>query len=96
MLAADLVARPDGANWGGFTAAGGWGPAWQNLPAHKNAGSATPPGANEVFIDGSARWVKAKEGMYFIHSWSVGRELYFHQEDLGALGPFRAGLKKVP
>ena len=55
-----------------------------------------PSGANEVFIDGSARWIKAKGIMMFIHSWAVGRELYFYQEDLGALGPQRASLKKVP
>jgi prepilin-type N-terminal cleavage/methylation domain-containing protein len=95
MLAADLVARPDGANWSGFTAPT-WGPAWLYLPAHKNPGSSVPAGANEVFIDGSARWVKAKGTMMFIHSWSVGRELYFYQEDLGALEPYRAALKKVP
>ncbi|MEI6078976.1 MAG: prepilin-type N-terminal cleavage/methylation domain-containing protein [Verrucomicrobiota bacterium] len=92
MLAADLVARPDAVNWGDPSWSGGW----QDLPVHKNTGSATPPGANELFIDGSARWVKAKEGMYFIHSWAVGRELYFYQEDLGALEPYRASLKKVP
>ena len=92
MLAADLVARPDAANWGDSS----WTGAWGGLPAHKNAGSKVPPGANELFIDGSARWVKAKEGMYFIHSWGVGRELYFYQDDLGALQPFRASLKKVP
>jgi prepilin-type N-terminal cleavage/methylation domain-containing protein len=92
MLAADLVARPDAANWGDPSWSGGW----QNLPAHKNTGSKVPPGANEVFIDGSARWVKAKEGMYFIHSWAANRELYFHQEDLGDLEKFRTRLLKVP
>ena len=91
-LAADLVARPDAASWGDSSWSGGW----QDLPAHKNAGSKTPPGANEVFSDGSARWVKAKEGLYFIHSWNVGRELYFYQDDLGALEPYKASLKKVP
>ena len=94
MLAADLVARPEGVNWGGF-AAPAWGAAWQNLPAHKRPSSNLPSGANEVFIDGSARWIKAK-GMMFIHSWAPGRELYFYQEDLGALEPFRASLLKVP
>ena len=92
MLAADLLARPDGANWGDGTTTGAWG----NIPPHKNGGSKTPPGANEVFIDGSARWVKAKEGMYFIHSWNSGRELYFSQEDLGELEKYRARLLKVP
>ena len=69
LLAADLVVRPDAANRGGFTEAGGWGPAWQNLPAHKNAGSALPAGGNDVFIDGSVRWVKAKGAMMFSRSW---------------------------
>jgi hypothetical protein len=95
MLAADLVARPDGANWGGF-APPTWGPAWQYLPAHKDTFSMAPPGANEVFIDGSARWIKAKQMLRFIHSWSAGRELYFWQDDLGALEPQRAALKTVP
>jgi len=54
-----------------------------------------PPGGNELFIDGSARWVKAKEMMRFIHSWSVNYELYFYQDDLGALEPQRASLKTV-
>jgi prepilin-type N-terminal cleavage/methylation domain-containing protein len=92
MLAADLVARPDGTAWGSLPGQ----PAWDNLPAHKNPGSIVPPGGNQVFIDGSARWVKAKGAMMFIHSWGVTRELYFFQEDLGALEPYRASLKKVP
>ena len=95
MLAADLVARPDGINWGGFTAPA-WGAAWLYLPAHKDTFSMVPSGANEVFIDGSARWVKAKGMLRFIHSWAVSRELYFYQDDLGALEPLRAQLKTVP
>jgi hypothetical protein len=95
MLAADLVARPDGVNWGGFTPPA-WGPAWLYLPAHKDPLSSVPSGANEVFIDGSARWVKARGMLRFIHSWAVGRELYFYQDDLGVLEPQRAQLKTVP
>jgi hypothetical protein len=95
MLAADLVARPDAANWGGFSAPT-WGPAWLYLPAHREPGSLVPSGANEVFIDGSARWIKAKGMLRFIHSWSSGRELYFWQEDLGAMESQRAQLKTVP
>ena len=90
MLAADLVARPDGINWTWGDNAGGW----STLPAHKDSGS-RPAGGNEVFIDGSARWIKAKGNMMFIHSWSPTRELYIYQEDLGALEPRRASLLKV-
>ena len=91
MLAADFVIRFDGV-WGragevppsGFT----------SLPAHK-ARSGQPAGGNEVFMDGSARWVKARE-MMFIHSWNPSsRELYFYQEDLGALEPYRKFLKTI-
>lgn len=97
MLAADFVIRFDvgsGMVWGdpsqvppsGFTA----------LPAHK-ARNGRPAGGNEVFIDGSARWVKAQE-MYFLHSWSpASRELYFFQEDLGDLDRLNLvkNLKKI-
>jgi hypothetical protein len=92
MVAADLVARPDAAHWGDPTWTGGWA----NLPAHRDSGSLVPPGGNELFIDGSARWIKASGAMTFNHSWAVNRELYFYQDDLGELEPRRAQLKTVP
>ncbi len=93
MLAADVVARPDGVNWSFPTTPGS---GWSTLPAHKDPGSGRPAGGNEVFVDGSARWIKAKGNMMFIHSWNTTRELYIYQEDLGALESQRASLKKVP
>ena len=84
MIAADFVVKFDG-KWGdnanqpvpsGFS----------NLPAHKDK-SGLPAGGNEVFCDGSAQWIRAKQ-MFFIHSWSPAtREIYFWQEDLGTLNP---------
>ncbi len=91
MLAADPVYSSDGGlTWDGGTVK-------PTLPAHKSTGSKLPVGGNEVFIDGSARWIKAKQ-MMFIHTWNLsgGRELYFYQDDLGALEPQRASLKRVP
>jgi len=91
MLAADVVAQPDGVHWS-------WpddGSGWAALPAHKDAGN-FPSGGNEVFIDGSARWIKARGEMMFIHSWSPDRPLYFYQEDLGAMEQARLYVKKVP
>ncbi len=85
MLAGDLVARPDGISWDFLTILDS---GWFSLPSHKDSRASLPAGGNEVFIDGSARWIKARE-MCFIHSWNVQRELYFFQEDLGALKPFR-------
>lgn len=92
MLAADLVARPKSSSWGDPSWTGGWA----DLPAHKNSSSMVPPGGNELFIDGSAYWVKAKEMMRFIHSWTAGTELYFYQDDLGELESQRAQLLTVP
>ena len=85
MLAADLVAKPDDVNWTFPTVAAD---GWSTLPAHKDgANSAQPAGGNEVFIDGSARWVRARL-MYFFDCWSSSHQLYFYQDDLGALAPY--------
>jgi prepilin-type N-terminal cleavage/methylation domain-containing protein len=96
MLAADLVIRFDasaGKVWGdssqppysGFT----------SLPAHKSS-SGLPDGGNEVFIDGSARWFKARN-LFYLHSWNGdARQCYFNQDDLGpVLEPKRALLTPV-
>lgn len=92
MLAADFIIY-----WNG---AGGWGwkstaptddppSGFSNLPPHKKRGSAGPQGGNEMFADGSARWIRAQD-MYFIHSWSpAARHLFFYQDDLGKLEPYR-------
>jgi hypothetical protein len=66
-----------------------------HLPAHRDAGG-LPAGGNEVFADGSARWVKARD-MRLIHSYSGAytREVYFMQDDLGALEPSRNSLTKI-
>ena len=88
MLAADVVAQPDGSDW---TMPGTDSPdnlsGWSYLPAHRDSGL-HPAGANEVFADGSARWIQTKGIMRFLHSWAdpsdpSPRRLYFYQEDLG-------------
>ncbi len=84
MLCADLVAEPNGLdntwNYPGMAPTGDWGA----LPAHMDNGDVnSPAGANEVFIDGSARWIKAYGNMYFFHSWGgIDRALFFSQGDL--------------
>ncbi|HEX3624327.1 MAG TPA: prepilin-type N-terminal cleavage/methylation domain-containing protein [Verrucomicrobiae bacterium] len=97
MLCADVVAQPDGVTWS-------WpadGSGWSELPAHKNSGG-LPAGGNEVFIDGSARWIKASKTMMYIHSWgSPGqgagtRPLYFYQDDLGPAAKYASFFAKVP
>jgi prepilin-type N-terminal cleavage/methylation domain-containing protein len=88
MLAADVVAQPDGVDWyqpGANTPGNPSG--WAYLPAHQDSGL-HPAGGNEVFADGSARWIQTKGIMLFLHSWAdpsdpAPRRLYFYQEDLG-------------
>jgi hypothetical protein len=64
------------------------------MPAHKDSES-FPAGANEVFIDGSARWVMA-DTMTYLHSWNPSTAtLYFYQDDLGQLEPRRSELATV-
>ena len=92
MLAADFVIKFDGV-WGDSSQQPPSG--FVDLPAHKSPNSPLPAGGNEVFIDGSARWIKAAQ-MYFLHSWSpANRELYFYQDDLGDLQSRTASLKKI-
>jgi prepilin-type N-terminal cleavage/methylation domain-containing protein len=101
MLAADVVANVAVDANGNTVATKTWtvpkitaiGSGWSTLPAHKGK-NGLPAGGNEVFIDGSARWVKASE-MFFLHTWSADFEFYFYQEDLGAWEPLRASLKRV-
>jgi hypothetical protein len=95
MLAGDLVTKVNDATRGWtWTEPEMPGSGFSYLPAHKGK-SGLPDGGSEVFIDGSARWVKAKE-MYFIHTWKTSTcEIYFYQEDLGLLEPYRNSLKRV-
>lgn len=89
MLAADVVADVTGP---GGNPKNEWsGPSrnppnsgWDFLPAHRDHGKA-PAGGNEVFIDGSAKWIKAYGKMMFLHSWATdgSRALFFWQSDLG-------------
>ena len=93
MLASDFTAKEDGSkpNWNQIDAGGV--SAWDNMPRHPTR-DMKPAGNNEVFIDGSARWIKGQDLMY-IHTWGAGHEFYFYQEDLGALESRRGNLKRI-
>jgi prepilin-type N-terminal cleavage/methylation domain-containing protein len=78
-LAADAVMKVDGA-WGGRRGTTR-DSAFKDMPPHRNAKS-LPDGGNQVFVDGSARWIKFQQ-MYFLHSWDPGaRVSYMFQEDV--------------
>jgi len=64
---------------------------YENMPQHKGGGGSFPVGGNEVFIDGSAQWIRI-EKMWFLHTWDVaGRQAYFYQEE----SDFPAGLRSA-
>lgn len=94
-LAADFVRKMNN-SWSLDNGAGNPGSGDGNLPAHKTKG-ALPAGGNEVFADGSGRWIKAGD-MRLIHTYSTSvasREIYFMQDDLGVLEPVRGSLKTI-
>ena len=67
-----------------------------DLPAHPKAGTKTPAGGNEVFVDSSVQWIKAGNMLNLYSANGNTRNFYFYQEDLGKLAPFIAGLDKGP
>jgi prepilin-type N-terminal cleavage/methylation domain-containing protein len=85
MLAADVIAQPDGINWTDITGDTNVQSGWSYLPAHHTADSMLPTGGNEVFCDGSVQWINIHE-MYSFHTWadpSTGgpaHTLYFYQD----------------
>ena len=92
MLASDAVFARNGA----WSSPGDSPPSGDsNLPAHK-AKNGRPDGGNEVFIDGSARWVRAAD-MLMLYQYQTAslREFYFYQDDLGQMEPLRPGLKTI-
>ena len=77
VMAADAIMKVDG-KWGG-----GRDTSFKNMPPHRTK-TGLPEGGNQLYVDGSARWVKF-DRMLFIHSWNTdgSRDAYFIQDDLG-------------
>jgi prepilin-type N-terminal cleavage/methylation domain-containing protein len=82
MLASDLVIQFSGGAWNDPTSTSTSG--WTSLPAHRRNGD-IPSGGNELFADGSGRWVKAGM-MRNLYTPVSGRQFYFYQDDMGTLG----------
>ena len=81
-LAADSICKIDG-TWGQPQGTARDDVIYSNTPQHRRPGSSAPEGGNEVFIDGSARWIKFQQ-MYYLTTWTTDgtRIYYFYQESL--------------
>jgi prepilin-type N-terminal cleavage/methylation domain-containing protein len=78
-LAADAVMKIDGA-WGGKKGTSR-DSAYKDMPPHRFS-NGNPEGGNQVFVDGSAQWIKFQR-MYFLHSWdTAARDSYMYQQDV--------------
>jgi prepilin-type N-terminal cleavage/methylation domain-containing protein len=83
VLAADVLIKVDG-NWGNLEPGRGY--IFEGIPPHRKPGSKLPAGGNEVFVDGSGRWIKW-EKMYMLHTWSPGNRVAFYYQDPDTFPP---------
>ncbi len=78
VLAADMIIRSGSQPWGIFDS-GGDRDIFVGAPPHRGS-SGLPTGANQVFVDGSARWVPASD-LRRLHSWNLNtRRAYYFQD----------------
>lgn len=79
-LAADAIVKIGAATdpWGQLD--GTEDDLYRNLPPHRKGNSTKPAGGNQVFMDGSAQWVKIDD-MRLLTSWNLSsRQCYFYQD----------------
>jgi prepilin-type N-terminal cleavage/methylation domain-containing protein len=78
VLAAEMIVRSGTEPWGVFSPSADRD-IFDGVPPHRDRGG-MPTGGDHVFVDGSARWIKARE-MRRLHSWNLeGRKMYYYQD----------------
>jgi type II secretory pathway pseudopilin PulG len=78
-LAADAVIKAG--QWGAISTYHP-GPPFENMPPHGKTRLEAPPGGNQLFVDGSARWIKFEQ-MHFLTTWKGAtqtRQAFFYQD----------------
>ncbi len=81
VLAADSVLRVNG-KWDDAAEGQRPRPIYWNLPPHHGSGSKLPTGGNELFADGSAKWISFDK-MYFLTTWkgqTDNHQFFFYQD----------------
>jgi prepilin-type N-terminal cleavage/methylation domain-containing protein len=84
-LAADAVIKAG--RWGAQSTQHP-GPSFENMPPHGRTRLEAPPGGNELFVDGSAQWIKFEQ-MYFFTTWkgALDSRLAFFYQDTSDFDP---------
>jgi len=81
-LAADPLVRVGNAWGSGGGPAGVPRYAWDDLPPHRNPGSTTPAGGNQLFVDASVRWYKyAMMSVFHSYTGATGQRSFFWYQD---------------
>ena len=78
-LAADAVIKAG--RWGAVSTYHP-GPPFENMPPHGGTRLEAPPGGNELFVDGSAQWIKFEQ-MCYLTTWKGAldsRQAFFYQD----------------
>ena len=88
-VATDALVRGDTGGWGSlqgqpptYTINGTKFSLWDDIPPHRGSSAKTPAGGNEVFVDGSATWIKYQT-MWFLHQYAGfnGQRQFFWWQD---------------